>query len=150
MTDAATEEHYRQAEHARSSAMSAAVLAVEAALTEEERAQILAATAGPGTSLHGAAVADVLDILANHDAHLEWTEPFYDSDPRLLAVLYAAIDYDPEADLPGTPEGMYGQYLRGIVLSRAVLARALLMRERPDVQSVTTLAAKALEAAHKR
>lgn len=146
--DAATEARYRRAESARRFAQTSSVLAVEEALTEEERATILTRCAGPGTNLHGAKVADVLDIYANHDARLEWTEPFYEEDAR-MRMLYRVIGHDPDADLPDERDAMFNAYLVGITLSRAVLARALLMEAVPDTDSVQALAVKALEVARR-
>lgn len=137
-----TEAQYAEVERARRDAQTDTVLVIEAVLTEQQRAQILAATAAPGTGLHGAAVADVLDIYADHDAHLEWTEPFYDNLPD---DFYAAIGYDPDAEVPSGYTSALDHYMHGIVLSRAVLACAILVQAVPDRETVQTLAVKALE-----
>ncbi|MGH2869347.1 MAG: hypothetical protein ACRDZY_00695 [Acidimicrobiales bacterium] len=55
-------------------------LAVEAALTPDERTAIKRRTVARNPSMAGASVADILEITADVDGFLEWTEPFYDDD----------------------------------------------------------------------
>jgi hypothetical protein len=134
-----TPEQIAADERCRQSAMSRSVLAVEAAMSSEDKARFLALTAFPGSNLNGAAVADVLDLYADHDECLQWTEPFFDGDA--IEAVYAAIDHvDDVRPLPTSEEW----YMRAMVASRATLARAVLAQDVPDVESVRDLAVAAL------
>lgn len=92
-----TDQAYRDARHK-------AVMAVTEALSEIEQDRILDATRFLYHNLTGAGVADILDILADHDSHLFWTEPLYDEhrtdyeqlkmngiDPHLFAYAMQAV-----------------------------------------------------------
>lgn len=76
-------------------------LGVEHLLTESEKETFLANIGAAFPNLRGAQVADVIDILCDHDMHLEVTEPLYDehateiqeySQPRLFSLCcYVAL-----------------------------------------------------------
>jgi hypothetical protein len=130
-----------QAEAGRQRAMTRSALAVEAAMTEEDKARFLGLTAPPGSGLNGAAVADVLDIYADHDECLEWTEPFYDS--VAYADVCASIGHVPEVRVVPTPEQWY---MHSMTVSHAVLARAVLEQGVPDMENVLALVVAATDA----
>jgi hypothetical protein len=59
------------------------VLAVEARMTPQERQKFLNRMTGANPHLHGAAVADVLDMLYEQDAFLGVVEPFHEAHEAL-------------------------------------------------------------------
>lgn len=107
-----------------------AALAVEAALTPEEKRTILDQFQyGP---LNGAHVADILDILADHDALLELREPFYENGYDQAVQAYLGRDIDPT------------------ILSMAVLAVALLAGQIPWTEVVADVAIRAMASSDNR
>lgn len=77
--------------------MLAACLAVEAAMSPEERRRFLANTVGVNPNLLGAKVADVLDMMLDHDAYLDTIEMMYEGHredtelPTLIPITVCAI-----------------------------------------------------------
>lgn len=75
------------------------ILAIETALTDQERKAILDRAAALNANYHGLKVGDVLGILLEHDAHLDVLEVMHDKhaaslkDPRLLAPAVLAVLY---------------------------------------------------------
>jgi hypothetical protein len=106
-----------------------AVLAVERGMPLALRKAILARFRH--SSLNGAAVADILDILDNHDYLLQYREPFYEDDqPTQVRQI---LDWPPEEDA-------LADHLRNRVIGYSVMAVALLDNTIPDPQDVATLA----------
>jgi hypothetical protein len=81
-------------------------LGVEAILTDEEKQTFLNRVHERNPQLRGAAVADVIDIMCDRDAYLEYTEPLYEAheaeivaygQPRLFSLCcYLAIYIKPQ------------------------------------------------------
>jgi hypothetical protein len=111
-----------------------AVLAIERAMPETDRQAIL--DRFRHSVLNGAAVADILDILDNHDFLLEYREPFYEDghDHQVWAIL--------QVPTVAYPEVMPPIQLR--IMSYAVMARALLEQAVPNPQNVATLVRTAM------
>lgn len=109
-----------------------AALAVEAALTRSEQDSILAQFRH--SNLDGADVADILDILSNQDALLEYTEPFYErgEDQTVRLILGWPMED--------------GQRWRSMVISMAVYAIALLEHRVPSISAVADLVRRAVDA----
>lgn len=61
-------------------------LAIEAAMTEEQRQAFLGRFYRLNPHWRGARVADILDELDNADANLEVTEPFFERHSDLLSI----------------------------------------------------------------
>lgn len=61
-----------------------ALLAVESALTDSEKNAVLMATKYLYPNMDGAGVADIIDILGNHDSHLFWTEDIFSDNLDLI------------------------------------------------------------------
>lgn len=99
-----------------------AALAVEAAMTEQEKNLILEKFRH--SNLNGAAVADILDILDNGDALLELREPFYEDGA-----------YDQAQEMLG-----WSNRPRKPVLGMSVLAVALMTGTVPRPEQVVDLA----------
>lgn len=74
-----TADEYAAMERARQDAITQDVLAIDRALTDEERALFLERVYNRVPRLVGAHVADVLDIWDNSDAFLGLTEPFWEA-----------------------------------------------------------------------
>jgi hypothetical protein len=72
-------------------------LAVQEALSYEERKKFLANTVRDNPRLQGAKVADVLDILCDHNTYLDLVEPMYEAhhhatnSPQLIGICTRAI-----------------------------------------------------------
>lgn len=96
-----TADEYAQMERERQDAATKDVLAVDRALTDEERARFLAEVYNRMPRLVGAHVADILDIWQNSDAFLGLTEPFWEAHEAelnrtrgIIYAVYAAIVLD--------------------------------------------------------
>lgn len=108
-----------------------AALAVDRALTELERAKILGKFRR--SNLNGAEVADILDILDNHDALLELREPFYEAGAHFR--VRQELGWQDEADDDNA--------MRSAVIGMCVLAVALLTDAVPDTGQVVRLVRRA-------
>lgn len=86
-----TPDEYAAMERARQNAMTQDVLAVDRALTDEERALFLSEVFNRMPRLTGAHVADVLDIFENSDAYLPITEPFWEAHGEELHRIRGAV-----------------------------------------------------------
>jgi hypothetical protein len=96
-----TADDYARMERERQDAMTKDVLAVDRALTVEERGQFLAEVYNRIPRMVGAEVADVLDIWQNSDAFLGLVEPFWeahrdelDRTRGIVYAVYAALVLD--------------------------------------------------------
>jgi hypothetical protein len=117
-----------------------AALAIEQALGEASRQRIL--DRFRQSNLNGADVADILDILDNHDALLELREPFYEAD--------GADEVRRRLDWPITDAEDYPTFLQHRLISYAALAVALLTDAVPTAGPVARLAGVASNVAAER
>jgi hypothetical protein len=120
-----------------------ALMAVARSLTPDETAAFLARLAPPGSRLHGAEVADLLDMLDQHDAWLDQIEPFYaDNEHELPQVagtryaLYALLGLGREL----TVENLTRMLTAAGLLPKAAPAR---VQDRPATAGAGTLTAEA-------
>jgi hypothetical protein len=90
---------------------SRALAAVCAALTGDENAAILARWAPPTSRLHGAHVADLIDMALDSDALCSVTDPFFEANER---------------ELPQVPGIGYAAYALAMTGPDALTADALL------------------------
>lgn len=105
--------------HLEQNSTTTAVLCIEKALTARDRRIILERAP---SNLQGAAVADLLDLYVDADMHLEWTEPFWESNPGVM----------PSAPLPAA------------IMRYSVQACAELDRDVPKLGDVLALVQRAL------
>jgi hypothetical protein len=119
-----------------------AALAVEQALGEADRQRIL--DRFRHGNLNGADVADILDILGDHDELLELREPFYDNgaDQQVRELL--------DWQAPGEGSLDYVGRLRYRLISYSCLAVALLTDAVPTPGPVARLAGAAAAVAAER
>jgi hypothetical protein len=64
-------------------------LGVEEILTQDEKDRFLDKVFAAHPNLKGAHVADVIDIMSNHDMHLEYTEAMYEAHEERIAAIGA-------------------------------------------------------------
>lgn len=113
-----------------------AVLAIERAMPPADRARILARFRN--TNMDGADVADILDILADHDWGLEYREPFYES--SAVNEAYQLLGWEPYSDdEPNTLE----MKIRHSIVSHVTVAVALLTNAVPTAGAVSRMARSA-------
>lgn len=86
-----TAEEYARMERDRQDAATKDMLAVDRALTDEERARFLTEVYNKMPRLQGAHVADVLDIWNNSDAFLGLVEPFWEQHCEELDAIRGAV-----------------------------------------------------------
>jgi hypothetical protein len=120
-----------------------ALMAVARSLTPDETAAFLARLAPPGSRLHGAEVADLLDMLDQQDAWLDKIEPFYeDNEGQLPQVagtryaLYALLGLGREL----TVENLTRMLMRAGLMPGIAPAR---VQDRPSLAGAGTLTAGA-------
>lgn len=109
-----------------SNATGDAAIAVEKALSNSDRARIL--DKFRHTNLNGAEVADILDILDDHDALLPLREPFHEGAEDAVRVA-----------LGWPTSGEDDDQMRGAVLRMSALAIALLTNAMPTPGAVIRL-----------
>lgn len=87
------------------------VLAVERGMTDDERSLVLSRWAKANPHYVGAHVADILDLLSDHDANLAQTEPWWDdhgdkvpdAEKRLWGIAVIAAVWTDPASAPRIP-----------------------------------------------
>lgn len=120
------------------------VLSVEQALSEPDRQKILGKFRS--SNLNGAAVADILDILDNHDALLELREPFFEDGEQDVArriLDWPVLEDHDELDA-------YLTRLQSRLIGMSCLALAILTDKVPTPQAVASLARTAADVAEAR
>lgn len=92
-----------------------ALMAVQSALTDSEQKTIKFASKMMYPKLDGAEVADILDILEEHDSHLFWTEELFSENMILVNQM----------NLNGTNPHLWGAAMQACIMKGPLFEEVL-------------------------